>query len=89
MRACVRPDGCPFVVGLTRFDGHLKTGDTGHGGVHLNRKALAQEFKAETVALIRRSGKSIAEVCREMGCQRAAYIAGSPRPTSMLVNVTA
>jgi transposase len=33
----------------------------------LSRRKFTTEFKAETVALIRRSGKSIAEVCREMG----------------------
>ena len=32
-----------------------------------SRRKFTTEFKAETVALIRRSGKSIAEVCREMG----------------------
>ena len=32
-----------------------------------SRRKFTKEFKAETVALIRRSGKSIAEVCREMG----------------------
>src|SRR6266700_2491758 len=32
-----------------------------------SRRRFTKEFKAETVALIRRSGKSIAEVCREMG----------------------
>jgi transposase len=31
------------------------------------RRRFTKEFKAETVALIRRSGKSIAEVCRDMG----------------------
>jgi transposase len=32
-----------------------------------SRRKFTKEFKAETVALIRGSGKSIAEVCREMG----------------------
>ena len=32
-----------------------------------SRRKFTKEFKAETAALIRRSGKSIAEVCREMG----------------------
>ena len=32
-----------------------------------SRRKFTTEFKTETVALIRRSGKSIAEVCREMG----------------------
>ena len=32
-----------------------------------SRRRFTTEFKAETVALIRGSGKSIAEVCREMG----------------------
>jgi transposase len=32
-----------------------------------SRRRFTKEFKAETVALIRRSGKSIAEVCRDMG----------------------
>jgi transposase len=32
-----------------------------------SRRKFTKEFKAETVALIRRSGKSIAEVSREMG----------------------
>jgi transposase len=32
-----------------------------------SRRKFTKEFKAETVALVRRSGKSIAEVCREMG----------------------
>ena len=32
-----------------------------------SRRKFSTEFKAETVALIRRSGKSAAEVCREMG----------------------
>jgi transposase len=32
-----------------------------------SRRKFTKEFKAETVALIRHSGKSIAEVCREMG----------------------
>ena len=31
-----------------------------------SRRKFTTEFKAETVALIRGSGKSIAEVCREM-----------------------
>jgi transposase len=58
-------------LGLTRFDGHLKTGDTCPGGVRLmekrSRRKFTKEVKAETVVLIRRSGKSIAELCREMG----------------------
>ena len=32
-----------------------------------SRRRFSKEFKAETVALIRQSAKSIAEVCREMG----------------------
>ena len=32
-----------------------------------SRRRFTTEFKAETVALIRHSGKSIAEVCRDMG----------------------
>jgi transposase len=32
-----------------------------------SRRRFTKEFKAETVALIRHSGKSIAEICREMG----------------------
>lgn len=32
-----------------------------------SRRRFTKEFKAETVALIRNSGKSIAEVCRDMG----------------------
>jgi transposase len=32
-----------------------------------SRRKFTKEFKTETVGLIRRSGKSIAEVCREMG----------------------
>jgi len=32
-----------------------------------SRRKFAKEFKAETVALIRHSGKSIAEVCRDKG----------------------
>ena len=32
-----------------------------------SRRRFTNEFKAETVALIRHSGKSIAEVCRDMG----------------------
>jgi transposase len=31
------------------------------------RRKFTKEFKAETVALIRQSGKSIAEICRDMG----------------------
>src|SRR5262249_6929111 len=32
-----------------------------------SRRGFTKEFKAETVALIRHSGKSIAEICRDMG----------------------
>ena len=32
-----------------------------------SRRRFTKEFKSETVALIRHSGKSIAEVCRDMG----------------------
>src|SRR3982074_2337926 len=32
-----------------------------------SRRRFTKEFKAETLALIRHSGKSIAEVCRDMG----------------------
>ena len=32
-----------------------------------SRRRFTKEFKAETVALIRRSGKSIAEICRAIG----------------------
>jgi transposase len=32
-----------------------------------SRRKFTKEFKTETVGLISRSGKSIAEVCREMG----------------------
>src|SRR5438477_11410331 len=32
-----------------------------------SRRRFTKEFKVETVALIRQSGKSIAEVCRDMG----------------------
>jgi len=37
-----------------------------------SRRKFTKEFKAETVALIRRSGKSIAEVCREMGLSESS-----------------
>lgn len=32
-----------------------------------SRRRFTNEFKAETVALVRHSGKSIAEICRDMG----------------------
>jgi len=32
-----------------------------------SRRRFTKEFKAETVALVRYSGKSIAEICRDMG----------------------
>ena len=32
-----------------------------------SRRRFTKEFKSETVALIRHTGKSIAEVCRDMG----------------------
>src|SRR5438128_7891129 len=32
-----------------------------------SRRRFTKEFKAETVALVRHSGKSIAEICRDMG----------------------
>lgn len=32
-----------------------------------SRRRFTKEFKAETVALIRQSGKSISEICRDMG----------------------
>src|SRR5438094_8842918 len=32
-----------------------------------SRRRFTKEFKSETVALIRHSGKSIAEICRDMG----------------------
>jgi transposase len=32
-----------------------------------SRRRFTKEFKAETVALIRHSGKSIAGICRDMG----------------------
>jgi transposase len=32
-----------------------------------SRRRFTKEFKADTVALVRQSGKSIAEVCRDMG----------------------
>ena len=31
-----------------------------------SRRKFCKEFKAETVALIRQSGKSISEICRDM-----------------------
>jgi transposase len=37
-----------------------------------SRRRFTKEFKAETVALIRRSGKSIAEVCRDMGLSESS-----------------
>ena len=37
-----------------------------------SRRKFTAEFKAETVALIRGSGKSIAEVCREMGLSESS-----------------
>ncbi len=54
-----------------------------------SRRRFTKEFKAETVALIRQSGKSIAEVCRDMVCPRAACIAGWPRPRLMPASATA
>ena len=36
------------------------------------RRRFSKEFKAETVALIRHSGKSIAEVCRDMGLSESS-----------------
>src|SRR3982751_1953257 len=36
------------------------------------RRRFPKEFKAETVALIRQSGKSIAEVCRDMGLSESS-----------------
>lgn len=36
------------------------------------RRTFSKEFKAETVALIRSSGKSIAEVCQELDLTRTA-----------------
>ena len=36
------------------------------------RRRFTKEFKAETVALIRHSGKSIAEVCRDMGLSESS-----------------
>jgi transposase-like protein len=52
------------------------------------RRRFSKEFKAETVALIRQSGKSIAEICRDMG-PRAVCTAGWPKPRSMLGSATA
>jgi transposase len=37
-----------------------------------SRRRFTKEFKAETVALIRQSGKSIAEVCRDMGLSESS-----------------
>lgn len=37
-----------------------------------SRRKFTKEFKAETVALIRQSGKSIAEVCRDMGLSESS-----------------
>jgi transposase len=36
------------------------------------RRKFTKEFKAETVALIRQSGKSIAEICRDMGLSESS-----------------
>ena len=37
-----------------------------------SRRRFSKEFKAETIALIRQSGKSIAEVCRDMGLSESS-----------------
>src|SRR5262245_28760553 len=37
-----------------------------------SRRRFSKEFKAETVALIRQSGKSIAEICRDMGLSESS-----------------
>jgi transposase len=37
-----------------------------------SRRRFTKEFKAETVALIRQSGKSIAEICRDMGLSESS-----------------
>ena len=36
------------------------------------RRSFSEQFKAETVALIRSSGKSVAEVCRELDLTETA-----------------
>src|SRR6266540_601122 len=40
-----------------------------------SRRRFTKEFKADTVALVRQSGKSIAEVCRDMGLAKSAFYA--------------
>ncbi len=49
------------------------------------RRSFSPEFKARTVELVRDSGKSVAEVCRELDLTETAVrrCAGWPRPTSM------
>ena|ERR687883_800587 len=37
-----------------------------------SRRRFSKEFKAETVALIRQSGKPIAEICRDMGLSESS-----------------
>jgi transposase len=64
-------------VVLTRFDGQLKTGDTWPRWslpewTSAPGANFSKEFKAETVALIRQSGTSIAEVCRDMGLSESS-----------------
>src|SRR6266545_5238560 len=37
-----------------------------------SRRRFTKEFKADTVALVRQSGKSIAEICRDMGLSESS-----------------
>jgi transposase-like protein len=49
-----------------------------------SRRRFTKEFKSETVGLIRHSGKSIAEVCRDMGLPESSvhrWLAQAIRPS--------
>ena len=52
-----------------------------------SRRRFSKEFKAETVALIRQSGKSIAQICRDMGLPESGVHRWLPIPRSTRADV--
>jgi len=62
-------------MGLTRFDGQTRYGACPVLKVHMprrERRRFAPEYKAEVVALVRSSGKSVGQVARDLDLTETA-----------------
>ncbi|HET6981100.1 MAG TPA: transposase [Myxococcaceae bacterium] len=69
-------------LSLPWFRGHLRRGVHVHDGERTRRK-FSPEFKAETVKLVRETGKPVGQVAQELDLTETAlrYWVGKPKST--------